>query len=105
MPNRSNVYVEISIEANGFSGIGEVARSILQMDQRFPSVTSQTKGLQVNPDGSVDVHFGPKPPPGKESNWVQTIPDQGWNTLLRPYSSLEPCFNKTWRPGEVELVP
>jgi hypothetical protein len=30
--------------------------------------------LQVNDDGSVDVYVGPKPPEGKESNWVQTIP-------------------------------
>jgi hypothetical protein len=39
--------------------------------------------LLVNPDGSVDVYFGPKPPTGKEANWVQTIPGKGWNTLLR----------------------
>lgn len=40
-------------------------RSILQTDQLWPSVSSQTKGLLVNPDTSVDVYFGPKPPPGK----------------------------------------
>src|SRR5271165_3377580 len=37
-------------------------RSMIQTDQRFPSVSSQTKGLLVNPDGSVDVYFGPKAP-------------------------------------------
>jgi hypothetical protein len=56
--------------------------------------------LLVNPDGSVDVYFGSKPPIGKEANWVQTIPGKGSNTLLRLYSPLEPWFNKTWRPGE-----
>jgi hypothetical protein len=80
-------------------------RSFIQTDQRFPSVGSQTKGLQVNADGSADVYFGPKPPPGKESNWVQTIPGKGWNTILRLYSPLEPWFAKTWRPGEIELLP
>ena len=80
-------------------------RSMIQTDQRFPSVSSQDKGLQVNADGSVDVYFGPKAPSGKEGNWVQTVPGKGWNTLFRLYSPLEPWFNKTWRPGEIELQP
>jgi hypothetical protein len=78
-------------------------RSMIQTDQRFPSVSSQTKGLLVNADGSVDVYFGPKSPPGKEKNWVQTVPGKGWNTILRLYGPLEPWFAKTWRLGEIEL--
>jgi len=77
-------------------------RSMLQTDQQFPAVGSLTQGLLVNADGSVDVYFGPKAPVGKENNWVQTIPGKGWSTLLRLYSPLEPWFNKTWRPGEIE---
>jgi hypothetical protein len=79
-------------------------RSLLQTDQQFPSIGSQQKGLQTNADGSVDVYFGPKAPAGKENNWVQTLPGKGWNTVLRLYSPLEPYFDKTWRPGEIELV-
>jgi hypothetical protein len=79
-------------------------RSMIQTDQQFPSVSSQTKGLLLNKDGSVDVYFGPKAPVGKEKNWVQTIPGKGWNTILRLYGALEPWFEKTWRPGEIELV-
>ena len=37
-------------------------RSMLHTDQQFPSVSSQTKGLKVNDDGSVDVYFGPEAP-------------------------------------------
>ncbi len=80
-------------------------RSMLQTDQVWPALSSQTTGLQVNTDGSVDVFFGPNPPSGKEKNWVQTIPGKGWNTLLRLYGPLEPWFDKTWRPGEIELQP
>ena len=79
-------------------------RSMIQTDQQYPMVTSQNKGLLVNPDGSVDVYFGPKAPAGKENNWVQTIPGKGWNTLLRLYGPLEPWFDKSWRPGEIEEV-
>ena len=38
---------------------------MVQTDQRFPSVSSQNKALQVNADGSVDVYFGPKAPAGQ----------------------------------------
>jgi hypothetical protein len=79
-------------------------RSMLQTDQQYPSVGSQTKGLLVNADGSVDVYFGPKAQQGKENNWVQTVPEKGWNIILRLYGPLEPWFAKTWRPGEIELV-
>ena len=80
-------------------------RSMIQTDQRFPSVSSQNKDLLVNADGSVDVWFGPKAPQGKENNWIQTIPGKGWFMILRLYGPLEPWFDKTWRPGEIEPQP
>jgi hypothetical protein len=78
-------------------------RSMVQTDQKSPSVSSQNKGVKTNADGSVDVYFGPKAPAGAENNWVQTIPGKGWFMILRLYGPLEPWFNKTWRPGEIEL--
>ena len=80
-------------------------RSMVQTNQQFPSVSSQNKGVQANADGSVDVYFGPKAPAGKESNWVQTIPGQNWFTILRLYGPLQPWFDKSWKPGEIELQP
>jgi hypothetical protein len=78
-------------------------RSMLQTDQKAPSVGNQDKGLKINADGSVDVYFGPKAPVGFENNWVQTIPGKGWFMILRLYGPLEPWFNKTWRPEEIVL--
>ncbi len=79
-------------------------RSMLQTDEQFPSIGSEDKSVVVNPDTSVDVYFGPKPPAGHETNWVQTVPGKGWNVLLRLYGPLQPWFDKTWKPGEFELV-
>jgi hypothetical protein len=78
-------------------------RSMLQTDQQFPSLSSQNKNLKVNADGSVDVWFAPKAPAGMENNWIQTIPGKGWFMILRLYGPLDPWFNKTWRPGAIEL--
>jgi hypothetical protein len=79
-------------------------RSMLQTDQQFPSIGSQKEGVLVNSDTSVDVWFGPTAPKGHEGNWVQTVAGKGWNVLLRLYGPLQPWFDKTWKPGEFELV-
>ena len=79
-------------------------RSMLQTDQQFPGIDGNKEGLQKNSDGSVDVYIGPKAPAGRESNWIQSAPGKGWNTILRLYGPLEPWFDKTWKPGDFELV-
>ena len=79
-------------------------RSLLQTNNPYPTLGSQTKGFQDNADGSYDVYFGPKAPKGKESNWLETIPGKSWFPGLRLYGPLEPWFDKTWRPGEIEPV-
>src|ERR1700733_9189560 len=79
-------------------------RPMLQTDEQFPSIGSEDKTVVINPDTSVDVYFGPTAPAGHETNWVQTVPGKGWNVLLRLYGPLQPWFDKTWKPGEFELV-
>jgi hypothetical protein len=79
-------------------------RSELQTDAQFPSLSSQSPGIAVNNDGSVDVYFGPTAPTGSEKNWIQTVPGKGWNVIMRLYGPLEPWFDKTWRPGEIESM-
>jgi hypothetical protein len=78
-------------------------RSMLQTDQPFPSLNSE-RGVKQNADGSTDVYFGPSAPEGKKSNWIQTIPGKGWSVILRLYGPLEPWFDKTWQPGEIERM-
>lgn len=80
-------------------------RSMLQTDAQFPSVSSQNKSVQSNPDGSVDVYFGPRAPAGRESNWIQTVPGKSWFTILRLYGPLEPWFKQEWRPDDIVLQP
>jgi len=79
-------------------------RAMLQTDQQFPGLDSNKQGLQQNADGSYDIYFSPKAPTGKEDNWIQTVPGKGWNMLLRLYGPLDPWFDKTWKPGDPELV-
>lgn len=79
-------------------------RSILETDQKTGGVDSKSPDIKANEDGSYTVWFGPKAPKGQEGNWVQTIPGKSYNVLLRLYGPLEPWFDKTWKPGDFELV-
>jgi len=79
-------------------------RSMLETDQKTAGLDSNSKSLKANPDGSYTVWFGPMAPAGQEGNWVQTWPGKGWNVLLRLYGPLEPWFDRTWKPGDIELV-
>ena len=79
-------------------------RSELQTSQPFPSKNSRRDQLITNADGSVDLYFGPEAPAGQEANWIATVPGKGWFAIFRLYGPLEPWFDKTWKPGEIELV-
>jgi hypothetical protein len=54
--------------------------------------SSQTPGIQKNPDGSVEIYFGPKAPAGKESNWVYTAPGKQWVSIFRFYGPEKAVF-------------
>jgi hypothetical protein len=47
----------------------------------------------------VIIRFGPAPADG---NWLPTIPEKSWFPILRLYGPLEPWFDQTWWPGEVQ---
>lgn len=79
-------------------------RSELQTGQPFPSKNNKRDELLVNEDGSVTLYFGPEAPSGKEQNWIETIPGKGWFTILRLYGPEKAWFEKTWQPGEIELL-
>ena len=107
--NGSNTYklhIPANVPAKRFWEItvyDNQTRCMLQTDQRLPGVTSLQSDIVQNKDGSYDVYFGPEKPEGKV-NWVQTIPNKGWNVLWRIYSPTQVWYDKGWRPGEIELV-
>ncbi len=71
--------------------------------QPFPSLGSLNRPAQ-NADGSTDVYLGPKAPPGKEGNWIATVPGRGYFAVLRLYSPTLAAIERTWKPGDVVKV-
>jgi hypothetical protein len=56
-----------------------------------------------NADGSLDIFYGPERPEGAE-NWLRTIPERGFFTILRLYGPDQPYFDQTWRPDDVVRI-
>jgi hypothetical protein len=79
-------------------------RSMLETDQRLAGLDSTLPGVTPNKDGDYTIWFGPEAPDGHEDHWVQTMPGKGFAVILRLYGPLEPWFDKTWKPGDLELV-
>ncbi len=79
-------------------------RSMLETDQQTAGLDSNNSTIKANDNGSYTVWFAPKPPKGHEGNWVQTTRGKSYNVLLRLYGPLEPWFDKSWKPGDFELV-
>ena len=68
------------------------------------SLASNDKAVTKSGDGSVDIYFGPKPPAGKQSNWVPTDPTRRFEVLFRLYGPKKELFEKTWKLPDIEGV-
>jgi hypothetical protein len=78
-------------------------RCLIQNEQQIADRSSRMDLVQ-NGDGSVDLYFGPTAPDGMEKNWIPTVPGKAWFTYIRFYGPLEPLFDRTWCPGDIEKV-
>ena len=60
--------------------------------------------LKRNQDGSVDLYFGPKPPAGKRSNWIPTVPGKRFFLLFRFYGPTRAVFDKSFQLNDIDLL-
>jgi hypothetical protein len=70
----------------------------------WPSRSSQKPELRKNPDGSVDIYFGPKAPASGEENWVPTSADGEFEVLFRFYGPEKALFDKVWKLPDIEKL-
>jgi hypothetical protein len=77
-------------------------RTFLRNESLKAEISSNSKGLEKNADGSVDVLFGPTVPPGKENNWVQTVPGKFWFPYFRLYAPTQAYFDRSWPMPDIE---
>jgi len=65
---------------------------------------SASRGLKANPDGSVDLFFGARPPPGRVGNWLATMPGGRFQILFRFREPREALFDNSWILPDVQKL-
>jgi hypothetical protein len=85
-----------------FTLYDNVTRGPVVTDQGAADMSSR-QNLTANPNGSVDLWFGPTKP-AQAQNWVKTIPGRGWFPYFRFYGPKEPYFDKSWQLNDIEEV-
>ena len=78
-------------------------RSILDAGRPLSAVNSYMN-LPINEDGTIDLYFGPTPPPQGETSWIKTNPGKGFFMYFRFYGPLEPFYDKSWKINDVVKV-
>jgi hypothetical protein len=79
-------------------------RSQVQTDQDKAALRSMFELKDVPGAGALELFFGPKEPGGMANRWIKTSPGKGWFAYIRIYGPEEAAFDKSWKPGDFELV-
>lgn len=67
------------------------------------AISSLNKKIQYNKDGSIDIYFGDKAPPGKEANWIPTA-GQDFFLGIRFYGPDFDRLGKSWNLKNPVLI-
>lgn len=68
------------------------------------NIDSLDKRIARNPDGSVDVYFGPQAPKGMENNWIPTVPGKTYFLLFRFYGPKKAVFDRSFKLDDLEPI-
>ena len=75
-----------------------------ETDQLIPSRNGY-ENVKKNPDGSIDLYFGPTKPDGVgEMNWIQTIKARDFMAIMRLYGADVAFFDQTWKPDNIVKI-
>ena len=77
-------------------------RSQVAADQGRAALRSMFELNDKLGEKSLELYFGPKPPTGKEGEWIQTIPGKGSYVYFRIYGPERPSFDGSWKPADFE---
>lgn len=86
-------------------GFSRVVMPVDTLALHRPALTMAGRsGVTPNKDSSYTIWFGPEAPDGQENHRVQTLPGKGFAVILRLDGPLEPWFDRSWQPGDLERI-
>lgn len=83
---------------------GKESKTYLYNDLNRTGLSSRDNGqLRLNPDGSVDLYFGPQAPGGRVSNWIPTA-ERDFFLIFRLDGPEKAVFDRSFKLPDVEKV-
>lgn len=79
-------------------------RSQVQTEQDKAALRSLFELKDVAAGAPVDLFFGPQAPAGQEQRWIRTAPGRGWFAYFRIYGPEQAAFDRSWKPGDFEIM-
>lgn len=70
--------------------------------QTYPSLNGMNR-VELNNDGSITLFVGPNPPEGA-TNWLKTVPGQGWFGIFRFYAPTQAYFDREYKVGDFHRI-
>ena len=102
---RSDATDLVAGQGNAGGNVFEYDRATRTFIGNSPRVgVASNQALQTNADGSIDIYFATKAPPGQEPNWIYTAADRDWFAIFHVYGPQTPLLEKTWRLPDIEAV-
>ncbi|MBV9355691.1 MAG: DUF1254 domain-containing protein [Chloroflexi bacterium] len=81
-----------------------LTRTLVDNTSRIAELSSRQQ-LNAQPDGTVEMRFGPERPPENEAiNWLQTVGGRAWFAYLRLYGPTEAYFDHTWPLPDIDPI-
>jgi hypothetical protein len=83
---------------------GKESKAYLHNDLNRVELSSRDRRqLRWNPDGSMDLYFGPQAPAGKQANWIPTA-NRDFFLIFRLYGPEKAVFDRSFKLPDVEKV-
>jgi hypothetical protein len=107
--NDANTYhlrVPASVPTNQFWAVdvSNAATGAFIRESPVVGADSYNQKPKKNDDGTVDLHFAPRPPAGQESNWIATADGKPFFIMFRVYGPQRAMVDKSWLLNDVKKV-
>src|SRR6185295_16376605 len=80
----------------------DLATAAFTRDAPRIAIESYDPTVERNEDGSIDVHFGPTAPTGRDANWIYTAPRKPWFAFFRFHGPEKPVLDRSWVLPNIE---
>lgn len=100
--NSYTLHVPSNVPAKQFWAVTLYDSSTAAFVRESPRVELNSYTAKKNADGTVDVHFGPKAPAGKDASWVYTEPNERWFAFFRFYGPEASVLDKSFKLDDLQ---